>query len=87
MVCKELELPTNHFKIGEKDFREYNPLTKCPRILRAETPFKMIECDIKSAFPSFLDLTNWIRIKENLLQSNGAKKYYTIQAKYCLINI
>ncbi|SDX19263.1 hypothetical protein [Aequorivita viscosa] len=66
LVCKELEIPTNHFKTTLKDFREYNPLTKCPKILRAETPFKVIECDIKSAFPSFLDLQTGSRIKDEV---------------------
>lgn len=66
LVCNELEVSTNHFKTTLKDFREYNPLTKCPRILRAETPFKVIECDIKSAFPSFLDLQTGSNIKAKL---------------------
>lgn len=66
MVCAELKLSTNGFKATLKDFREYNPLTKCPRILRAETPFKVIECDIKSAFPSFLDLQSGSRIKDEV---------------------
>lgn len=78
MVCKELELPTEHFKVVEKDYREYNPLTKCPKILRVETPFKMIECDIKSAFPSFLDLQTGSRIKDkiysNLMERKGISR-------------
>ncbi|WP_310991943.1 hypothetical protein [Aequorivita marina] len=55
LICKELDLPTNHFKISEKRFREYNPLVKCSRMLRGITPFKIVDCDIKSAFPSFID--------------------------------
>ncbi len=55
LICKELQLPTTHFKIIIKDNREYNPLTKMSRQLRPLAPFKIIECDIKSAFPTFLD--------------------------------
>lgn len=57
IVCNELQLPTSNFSIKTKDNREYNPITKVPRILRHLTPFKLNECDIKSAFPTFIDLS------------------------------
>lgn len=82
MVCKEIDVPTNHFNATLKDFREYNPLTKCPRILRAETPFKVIECDIKSAFPSFLDILTGARIKDKVYSNlMKAKNITRSQAK------
>ncbi|HET8803635.1 MAG TPA: hypothetical protein VFM72_03590, partial [Aequorivita sp.] len=55
IIAKELDIKTSHFKQSKTDFREYTPITKCPRQLRSLVPFKLIECDIKSAFPSFLD--------------------------------
>ncbi len=56
LICKELNLSTKHFIISNKDNREFNPLSKMSRQLRPLAPFKIIECDIKSAFPTFLDL-------------------------------
>lgn len=55
LIATELKIPTNNFKKSQKRFREYNPLVKCSRMLRPLTPFKIGECDIKSAFPSFID--------------------------------
>lgn len=66
LVCKELDLPTTHFKIKIKDNREYNPLTKMSRQLRPLAPFKIIECDIKSAFPTFLDALTGAKLKDNV---------------------
>ncbi len=86
MLCRELELPTKHFKIAEKDFREYNPLTKCPKILRAETPFKIIECDIKSAFPSFLDLQTGSNIKNEIYNNLMQRKNITRSQAKVLFN-
>src|SRR5690554_5978898 len=74
LVCNELEVSTKHFKATLKDFRETNPLTKCPRILRVETPFSVIECDIKSAFPSFLDLQTGSRIKDKVYKNLMERK-------------
>src|SRR5690554_2356543 len=74
LVCNELEVSTKHFKATLKDFREYNPSTKCPRILRVETPFSVIECDIKSAFPSFLDLQTGSRIKDKVYKNLMERK-------------
>lgn len=64
IVCNELQLPISNFNVTSKDNREFNPLTKVPRILRHLTPFKLNECDIKSAFPTFLDLSINSNIKD-----------------------
>lgn len=78
LVCKELDLPTTHFKIKIKDNREYNPLTKMSRQLRPLTPFKIIECDIKSAFPTFLDALTGAKLKDkvynNLMKSQSVSR-------------
>jgi len=75
LVCKELNLSTENFIISESDNREYNPLTKTSRQLRPLTPFKVIECDIKSAFPTFLDIEAGSNIKDkvysNLMKSKN----------------
>jgi hypothetical protein len=75
LVCKELQLPTTHFNNGIKDNREYNPLPKTSRQLRPLAPFKVIECDIKSAFPTFLDVETGATLKDhvynNLMLSKG----------------
>ena len=86
LVCKELKLPANHFKTTLNGFREYNPLTKCPRILRAETPFKVVECDIKSAFPSFLDLQTGSRIKDEVYFNLMERKNITRSEAKVLFN-
>ena len=74
VVC-ELERPKIHFKSTYKGYRDYNPLTKCPRQLRPLTPFKVVECDIKSAFPSFLDYQFGCNLKDevynNLMRCYG----------------
>ena len=55
LICKELSLSTHNFNVVIKDNREFNPVTKTSRQLRVITPFKLNECDIKSAFPTFID--------------------------------
>lgn len=74
-ICKELKLSTKHFIISFKDNREFNPLTKMSRQLRPLTPFKIIECDIKSAFPTFLDIELSATLKDyvynNLMKSKN----------------
>ncbi|HLF50928.1 hypothetical protein [Flavobacterium sp.] len=74
LVCKELGLSTTNFVVSDKDNREFNPLTKTSRQLRSLAPFKIIECDIKSAFPTFLDVETGAKLKDqvynNLMQSN-----------------
>lgn len=55
LVVRELGLPEHNFKVTYKKHREYNPSIKTPRVLRWLTPFVCLHCDIKSAYPSFLD--------------------------------
>lgn len=75
LICNELQLSTKNFKITTKDYREYNPLTKTSRQLRTLMPFKVIECDIKSAFPTFLDIETGAKIKgevyNNVMRTEG----------------
>lgn len=75
LICKELQLPTTHFNISVIDNREYNPLPKTSRQLRPLAPFKLIECDIKSAFPTFLDIETKANLKDlvynNLMKAKG----------------
>ena len=75
LVCKELQLSTKYFNISVIDNREYNPLPKTSRQLRPLAPFKVIECDIKSAFPTFLDIETGANLKDyvynNLMQAKG----------------
>jgi hypothetical protein len=44
------------FNVKEQDYREYNPLTKIPSVLRGSLPFSVKEYDIKRAFPTFIDI-------------------------------
>jgi hypothetical protein len=75
LVCNELGLSTENFLNSVKDNREFNPITKTSRQLRCLAPFKIIECDIKSAFPTFLDIETGANLKDhvynNLMQSEG----------------
>lgn len=75
LVCKELELPITHFIVSQTDNREFNPITKTSRQLRSLAPFKIIECDIKSAFPTFLDVETGAKLKDhvynNLMLTRG----------------
>ena len=75
LVCKELQLPVSHFIVSQSDNREFNPITKTSRQLRSLAPFKIIECDIKSAFPTFLDIETGAKLKDhiynNLMLSEG----------------
>jgi hypothetical protein len=75
LVCKELELPITHFIVSQRDNREFNPITKTSRQLRSFAPFKIIECDIKSAFPTFLDVETDAKLKDhvynNLMLTRG----------------
>lgn len=66
LICNELKLSTSNFIVSKKDNREYNPLTKTSRQLRPLAPFKIIECDIKSAFPTFLDIEVNSNLKDNV---------------------
>lgn len=44
------------FNVEYVDNREYNPLSKIPRVLRGELPIEVKEYDIKRAFPTFIDM-------------------------------
>lgn len=75
LICRELNLSVANFKITVKNDREYNPLTKTSRQLRPLAPFKIIECDLKSAFPTFIDMIIGSTLKDhvysNLMQSKN----------------
>ncbi len=77
LICKELNLSTKHFNVSVKDNREYNPLPKTSRQLRPLTPFKVIECDIKSAFPTFLDIETGAKLKDNIYNNLMLSKCVT----------
>lgn len=51
-----LESDDELFNVQIKDFREYNPLSKIPSVLRGCLPFGVKEYDIKRAFPTFIDI-------------------------------
>lgn len=78
LVCCELQLPLNGFKVSVSGDREYNPLTKCLKLLRSLMPFKVIENDIKSAFVSFLDIETGARLADTvytqLMKSKGISR-------------
>jgi hypothetical protein len=78
LICKELKLSTKHFIISNKDNREFNPLTKMSRQLRPLAPFKVIECDIKNAFPTFLDveIVGYLKdhVYNNLMKSRNINR-------------
>jgi len=78
LICKELNLSVKNFKVNISDNREYNPMPTTSRQLRPLTPFKIIECDIKSAFPTFLDIETGANLKDhiynNLMKSKKIKR-------------
>jgi hypothetical protein len=55
LLLNELQLPTDNFKNRVSNCREYNAMVKTPREFRKYFPFKLLEFDIKSAFPRFID--------------------------------
>ncbi|WP_264511619.1 hypothetical protein [Flavobacterium sp. N1719] len=62
------------FKTTSIDNRVFNTATKTTRQLRGYTPYQLIQCDIKSAFASFLD---------TLVGSNIAQEVYcNLEKKY-----
>jgi hypothetical protein len=69
MLLNEFDLPTENFKNNIKDCREYNALTKTPREFRKFFPFKLLEFDIKSAFPNFID---------NIIDTNLGSEVYDV---------
>jgi len=86
LICKELKLSTSHFNISVKDHREYNPLPKTSRQLRQLAPFKLIECDIKSAFPTFLDIETGANLKDNIYNNLMLTKRITRSEAKILFN-
>ncbi|MBG6062791.1 hypothetical protein IWX83_002592 [Flavobacterium sp. CG_9.1] len=77
LVCKELKLPITHFNVVDKDNREFNPWTKTTKILRILAPFKIVECDIKSAFPTFLDIEVGSSLKDHVYNNLMVSKNIT----------
>lgn len=62
------------FKTTSIDNRVFNTATKTTRQLRGYTPYELIQCDIKSAFASFLD---------TIVGSNIAQEVYSnLESKY-----
>ncbi len=86
LICKELKLSTSHFNISVKDHREYNPLPKTSRQLRPLAPFKLIECDIKSAFPTFLDIETGANLKDDIYNNLMLTKRITRSEAKILFN-
>lgn len=86
LICKELKLSTSHFNISIKDHREYNPLPKTSRQLRPLAPFKLIECDIKSAFPTFLDIETGANLKDDIYNNLMLTKRITRSEAKILFN-
>jgi hypothetical protein len=62
------------FKTTSIDNRVFNTATKTTRPLRGYTPYQLIQCDIKSAFASFLDTIVGSNIAQDVY-SNLEKKY------------
>ncbi|MCW2120545.1 hypothetical protein [Flavobacterium sp. 7A] len=82
LICSERKLSTKHFVISTKHDRIYNPLVKTSRQLRMLAPFKIIECDIKSAFPTFLDIEAGATLKDHVYNNlMKAKKITRGEAK------
>jgi hypothetical protein len=81
------------FNVEFKDYREYNPLSKIPSVLRGCLPFAVKEYDIKRAFPTFIDIelntdfrhTIYDNIKKSdfamFLNSNSESKVTIEQAR------
>jgi hypothetical protein len=86
LVCNELNLNVSNFKTTHKDFRIYNPLTKTSRQLRPLTPFKIFECDIKSAFPTFIDIEAKATLKDNVYNNLMKSKNITRSEAKILFN-
>ncbi|SNR71944.1 hypothetical protein SAMN04487979_11830 [Flavobacterium sp. ov086] len=66
------------FRVKSSDNREYNPLTKIPKQLRAFLPFRIKEYDIKSAFPTFIDNELGCEYRHNIYESIGKKEFVRI---------
>lgn len=77
LVVRELGLNDKNFTVTHKKFREFNPSIKTPTVLRYETPFITTLCDIKSAYPSFLDAITGGTIGRDIYARIMAEKKYT----------
>lgn len=74
LILNDLNLPTTHFNEVTKENRTYNAMVQTPRDWRKVFPFELLEYDIKSAFPVFVD---------HLIGSNvGANVYELIMQTY-----
>lgn len=63
------------FNVQIIDYREYNPLTKIPSVLRGELPFDVKEYDIVRAFPSFIDIELGKDYKDSVYESIDKKTF------------
>jgi hypothetical protein len=74
LILNDLKLPTTHFNEVTKENRTYNAMVQTPRDWRKVFPFELLEYDVKSAFPVFVD---------HLIGSNvGANVYELIMQTY-----
>jgi len=57
LILNESTIKNNNFRQSERnnEFRIYNALAMCPRTLRYEQAFKLVLCDISSAYPTMID--------------------------------
>lgn len=62
------------FKTTRSDNRVFNPATKTTRQLRGYTPYQMLQCDIKSAFATFLDEIVGSNIAQDVYENIMKKK-------------
>lgn len=86
LICKELNLSIENFSLTNKDNREFNPLTKASRQLRSLMPFKIIECDIQSAFPTFIDIEIGSDLKNDVYNNLIKSKAITRNEAKILFN-
>lgn len=78
------------FHVGEEKFREYNPLTSLPSVLRSVLPFKVKEFDIKQANPTFIFKELGIEpfdVYAVLMQSKGITRSQAKREFNMLINM
>ena len=68
ILLNDLKLPTTHFNKSVKDNREYNAMVQSPRDWRTIFPFELLEFDIKSAFPTFIDYLIGSNIGSNVYE-------------------
>lgn len=71
----DVELDDEIFRVKSIDNREYNPLTKIPKQLRAFLPFRIKEYDIKSAFPTFIDNELGCEHRHNIYEIISKKEF------------